>query len=63
MLGLREVGVFDNFFDLGGDSLIAARLIGLIRDAVDADLSVRELFQAPTVREVAALIDSEGEAA
>ena len=63
VLGLREVGVFDNFFDLGGDSLIAARLIGLIRDAVDADLSVRELFQAPTVREVAALIDSEGEAA
>jgi phthiocerol/phenolphthiocerol synthesis type-I polyketide synthase E len=63
VLGLREVGVFDDFFDLGGDSLIAARLVGLIRDSIGAGLSVRALFQAPTVSELAALIDSEGEAA
>ena len=63
VLGLRDVGVFDDFFDLGGDSLVATRLVAIVRDALGADLSVRALFRAPTVSQLAELIDSEGEAA
>ena len=50
VLGLERVGVDDSFFDLGGDSLSAMRLIAAINTALDADLSVRTVFDAPTVR-------------
>jgi thioesterase domain-containing protein/acyl carrier protein len=50
ILGLDRVGVEDSFFDLGGDSLSAMRLITAINTTMEADLSVRTLFQAPTVR-------------
>ncbi len=48
-LGLQRVGVDDSFFDLGGDSLSAMRLIGAVNASLDADLSVRTVFEAPTV--------------
>jgi acyl carrier protein len=50
VLGLQVVGIDDSFFDLGGDSLSAMRLIATINMNTDADLSVRTLFDAPTVR-------------
>ncbi|WP_304118836.1 non-ribosomal peptide synthetase, partial [Mycolicibacterium bacteremicum] len=53
VLGLQRVGVDDSFFDHGGDSLSAMRLIGAINTSLDADLSVRTIFEAPTVAELA----------
>ncbi|MGK2869483.1 MAG: amino acid adenylation domain-containing protein, partial [Mycobacterium sp.] len=53
VLGLQRVGVDDSFFDLGGDSLSAMRLIGAVNTNLDADLSVRTIFEAPTVAELA----------
>ena len=51
MLGLGRVGVDESFFDLGGDSLSAMRLIAAINTALDADLSGgMTVFDAPTVR-------------
>ncbi|MGB7142906.1 thioester reductase domain-containing protein, partial [Mycobacterium sp.] len=49
VLGLERVGVDDSFFDLGGDSLSAMRLTAAINTALDADLSVRTVFEAPSV--------------
>jgi len=59
ILGLREVGVDDDFFELGGDSMLAARIIRLIRRDLGADIGVRSLFRAPTVAALARLIDEE----
>ncbi|BBZ31542.1 hypothetical protein MCNF_01470 [Mycolicibacterium confluentis] len=53
ILGLDKVGVDDSFFDLGGDSLSAMRLIAAINSGMAADLAVRTLFEAPTVAQLA----------
>ncbi|MGO9035955.1 thioesterase domain-containing protein, partial [Mycobacterium sp.] len=50
VLGLERVGVDDSFFDLGGDSLSAMRVIAAVNTALDAGLAVRTVFEAPSVR-------------
>ena len=62
VLGLKRVGVDDSFFDLGGDSLSAMRVIAKINTALDARLAVRTVFEAPTVAQLAPRIgDRDGE--
>ena len=50
VLGVDRVGVEDSFFDLGGDSLLAMRVIAAVNTSLDAHLAVRTLFHAPSVR-------------
>ena len=58
VLGLERVGVDDSFFDLGGDSLSAMRVIAAINTALDAHLAVRTLFDAPSVRSLSQQLGS-----
>ncbi len=58
LLGVERVGANDDFFARGGSSLLAARAIARVSAALDAELSVRELFYAPTVAGLAALAEA-----
>lgn len=60
LLGLDSVGVEDSFFDLGGHSLIAVRLFAKVRKAFQVDFPISVLFEAPTIRKCAALIEERG---
>ncbi|WP_276206960.1 non-ribosomal peptide synthetase [Mycobacterium sp. IS-1264] len=60
VLGLERVGVDDSFFDLGGDSLSAMQVIAAINTGMGAGVSVRSVFEAPTVAELAPRIGEEG---
>lgn len=60
VLGVRPVGVGDNFFDLGGHSLLAVRLFAQIERFFGGRLPLATIFQAPTVAELAAILRQEG---
>ncbi|MBD2128004.1 amino acid adenylation domain-containing protein [Microcoleus sp. ZQ-A2] len=53
VLGLEKVGIHDNFFDLGGHSLLITQLLAKVRDTFKVNLSLRSLFKDPTVANIA----------
>ncbi|MCX5202696.1 SDR family NAD(P)-dependent oxidoreductase [Streptomyces sp. NBC_00237] len=59
-LGREVVGPDDNFFALGGYSLLATRLAARVREALGAELAVRAVFEAPTPAGLAVLLDRPG---
>ncbi|MFE9784211.1 amino acid adenylation domain-containing protein [Nocardia salmonicida] len=56
LLGMARVGADDDYFALGGNSLLATRAIARINEALDAQLAIRDLFETPTVSALAARI-------
>lgn len=53
VLNLECLGVQDNFFDLGGTSLLVARVVELVQQALNVELSIVKLFQYPNIRDFA----------
>jgi amino acid adenylation domain-containing protein len=60
LFGVRHVGVTDDFFQLGGHSLLAARMFAEIEKSCGKRFPLRILFEAPTIRELAALLRKDG---
>src|SRR5205807_5081881 len=58
VLDVEEVGINDNFFALGGHSLLAMQVMSRIRDELGVALTLRAIFDAPTVRELAEKIEA-----
>jgi amino acid adenylation domain-containing protein len=58
VLGVRSVGLFSNFFEIGGHSLLAPKLIWAIKKETGLDVPIRVLFETPTVKEFAARVDT-----
>lgn len=56
LLGKKRIGILDNFFALGGHSLKALELISAIRKATGKELSLKQIFDTPTIRELSSLI-------
>lgn len=60
MLGVEKPGAVDDFFELGGDSLIAVRLFAKIKKQLGVSIPISTLFQAPTIRALAELLVGKG---
>ncbi len=56
MLGVHPIGVTDNFFDLGGHSLVAVRMISMLVKQVERDIPVAALFESPTIETLARIL-------
>ncbi|PSL44992.1 amino acid adenylation domain-containing protein [Chitinophaga niastensis] len=60
LLGVQRIGIHDNFFRLGGHSLKAIRLMAGIRTTLHKEVSIKSLFQFPTISGLAAQLLSSG---
>jgi hypothetical protein len=56
LLGVEHIGAHDNFFDLGGNSLIGIQVVSLVRQRFQIDMSLENLFDSPSPSEFAAII-------
>ncbi len=59
LLGIDQVGIDDNFFDLGGNSLIGLKLIAQLKRKLNLDIPIIKLFEGPTIRTFVRLIEAE----
>ena len=57
VLSVEEVGVGENFFELGGHSLLATRVISRVRESFAIELSLRNLFERPTIEGLSEVVE------
>jgi acyl carrier protein len=53
VLGLERISVYDNFFEIGGHSLLATQLLTYVRQSLNIDIPLRDLFEKPTLADFA----------
>ncbi|PYS90390.1 MAG: polyketide synthase [Acidobacteria bacterium] len=63
LLGIDQIGVHDNLFDLGGDSLLAVQLASRVRETLHVEIAIRDLFEQPTVAGLVECIEHARQAA
>ena len=59
VLGVREVGAEEDFFELGGHSLLATRVVARVRQVFSVELSVRQMFETPSVRGLSQVVEQQ----
>lgn len=57
ILGVERVGAHDNWFEIGGHSLLAAQFVSRTKQVFDVDLPLRSLFQTPTIADLAVAVE------
>ena len=60
LLGIRSIGVHQNYFDLGGNSILAVRLFNQIENVFKVKLPLSTLLEAPTIRELSHILQNDG---
>lgn len=60
ILAVHPVGVDDNFFDLGGNSLLATKIVNRLRAVADVEIPIRRLFETQSVRALAPEVPTDG---
>lgn len=58
ILGVEQVGVYDNFFDLGGHSLMATQILSRLRNIADVEIPLRAMYETPTVANLAEAVEA-----
>ena len=58
LLGIEPIGIYDDFFDLGGNSLMGTQLISQLRETFQVELPLRSLFEDPTISGVSKIISA-----
>jgi acyl carrier protein len=57
VLGVDRIGIHDNFFDLGGHSLMVIQLMSRVRKSFQVELPLRDVFAAPTIKEIGEMLE------
>ncbi|HXM58503.1 MAG TPA: SDR family NAD(P)-dependent oxidoreductase, partial [Candidatus Dormibacteraeota bacterium] len=57
VLGIERIGVEDDFFELGGNSLVAIQLVGRIREGFEIEFGIQQVLERPTVRRLAEVVE------
>ncbi|HEX3187052.1 MAG TPA: SDR family oxidoreductase, partial [Pyrinomonadaceae bacterium] len=57
LLGFEQVGVYDNLFDLGGDSLLIVQIISRVRETLRVEVPLRSVFEEPTIAALAEKVE------
>ncbi|HEX8117524.1 MAG TPA: amino acid adenylation domain-containing protein, partial [Pyrinomonadaceae bacterium] len=66
VFGVERVGIHDNFFEMGGHSLLVTQIVSRVRDTLNVEMPIRKMFEMPTIAELALWLEQEthfGEAA
>ena len=58
LLGIQRVGIHDNYFELGGDSLLAVQIISRLRDNLEIELPLPRFFETPTIAGLTEFIET-----